>query len=323
MRKKLILLIIIIVIIGFVAFLLFNYNKKSDEVGSFLINLKETTGFSFGEVQDIEFNWFDNNNQIIVKGRGIEIKDLAYDQYEKVDEFFYQQGFELDDFNLVRNTLYAMKGFKKDNMVCILETLDSENKFNINCGFLNNSNLSLPLEEKIKDLFFNKYGDPDLEIIIIEQLDNYAKGEIIFGDDSTEIFLVAKRNDSWQIAYDGDEAIPCEQVEEYNFPEGFVQDCSSTQTIEVKQGEKFSISLRIMTLTNYAWLLGYLEEEYIGFSPEDISIISPESDDAKDLEENLKFTALKKGETKLKFFYTCCSVEKVPLEEKTYKIIIK
>ena len=121
MKKKIIIAIIVVIIVGVLVYVLLSFNKNLDETSAFLVGLKETIGLDFSEVQDVEFNWFINNDQVIIEGKGIETKDINYDQYEKVVEFFNQEGFDSDKFNLAIGALNKSLGYKKDNMVCVFE----------------------------------------------------------------------------------------------------------------------------------------------------------------------------------------------------------
>ncbi len=38
------------------------------------------------------------------------------------------------------------------------------------------------------------------------------------------MFLAAKVNDEWQIAFDGNGAVACEDLEDYNFPSDMIED---------------------------------------------------------------------------------------------------
>jgi len=327
MKKKIIISALIIISIG--VLLLFISNKEElDETSAFLINLKEATQLDFGDVYDTELVW----NELVIGGKGIEAKNMAYQQDEKIKEFFINQEFEEDDYNSSLGVLSRSFAFKKDSMVCILEVtvcdncldedlsiIELKNDLVVKCGFLDESNVPLSLINKIKDLFAKKYPNIEFDVYVEEQSDKYIRGSIVFEEEQGGGFLLAEKEDQWQIVYDGNGVIPCEQIEEYDFPEDFVGECDYIQTIEVKQGEVFSLSAIMNMFSGYAWAIGYYEEEYIGFSPEDISISSLENNE---LEEIFKLTALKKGETKIKLFYTCCGAENIPIEERTYRIII-
>jgi len=327
MKKKIIISAVVVISIG--VLLLFISNKKElDEVSAFLINLKETTGLDFGNVYDAELIW----NELTVSSKGIEADNMAYQQDEKIREFFINQGFEEDALNSRFGVLARSYAFKKDSLVCILEInmcddcLDEglaikefKNDLIVKCGFLSEFNAPLSLIDKIKDLFAKKYPNTEFDIFIEKQSGNYIQGSIVFENDQGGGFLLAEKQGQWQIVYDGNGVIPCEQIEEYDFPEAFVGECDYIQTIKVKQGQVFSLSLTMNMFSGYAWAIGYYEEEYIGFSPEDISIVSSENNE---LEETFNLTALEKGETKIKLFYTCCGAENIPIEERIYRITI-
>lgn len=335
MKKRNIILVIAIVIIvallGYFVYL--KFLKKPDEITVFLEELKANVELDFSEATDTEFNWSTADKELLIKGKAVEVKSVADKEYLKVEDYFNKQAFEQDNYNVVLGPLKRESGFKKGEMVCLFTVelceecldedsaiIDNKNDLRVECGFLN-AGTSISSKEALEYLFKEKYNNIELEINITEEKGDYARGEIGFKDGFGGIFLAFNNNGHWQIVYDGNGVIPCEQVEEYDFPEDMAQDCSYIQTMEVEQGEKFPISFYIDILSSYVWALGFLEEEHISFSPEDVSFTQdPNTNQA---EQVYQFTALEPGETKIKFLYTCCNAEKIPLEERVYKIIIK
>ncbi len=334
-RNIILIIIIVIVVIGVLGYFIYSrFLAKSDEITVFLEELGASVELDFSEVRDAEFNWSSIDKEVLIKGKAVEVKSVAEDQYLKVEDYFNQQGFEQDSYNAVLGPLKRASGYTKGEMICLFTVelceecldedsaiIDNKNDLKVECGFLS-TETSFSSEEALKNLFQEKYNNIDLEITIAEERGNYARGSISFKDGFGGMFLAFNNNGHWQIVFDGNGVISCEQVEEYEFPEDMINDCSYIQTIEVKQGEKFPVHFYGDVLSSYVWALGFFEQEYIEFSPEDVSF-EYTGEDNRQAEQSYYFTALKPGETKIKFLLTCCSAEKLPLEERIYKIIIK
>jgi len=91
----------------------------------------------------------------------------------------------------------------------------------------------------IKQLLADKYSYDiaDVHLTIGQQTVDHLRGGVKFKDEGAGgIVLAAKLNGVWQIAFDGNGAISCQDMEKYNFPEAMISDCapeSGSGTVKV------------------------------------------------------------------------------------------
>jgi len=135
-----------------------------DEVSVLLEDLEQETGIDFSEIQDVEFKWVVKVDPEIIEetvaGKGFEATDISSEQYDSVESFLIDRGFEKDLYNMADGTFVGLKGYKKDQIVCTV------------------SGGSTPQEPDINDVTV-KCGK--LEITIdVEELSQCAKDGEIF-----------------------------------------------------------------------------------------------------------------------------------------------
>ena len=86
-------------------------------------------------------------------------------------------------------------------------------------------------DEAIKRLFAEKYNKKisAIAIDISKETENHLRGMVKFEDEeepgNSGIFLAAMVYDNWELVFDGQGAIYCEEMEKYNFPEDMIEDC--------------------------------------------------------------------------------------------------
>jgi hypothetical protein len=90
----------------------------------------------------------------------------------------------------------------------------------------------ISMDEAIKRLFAEKYNKKvsAVTININKETENHIRGTVRFEDEeepgNSGIFLAAKVYDNWELVFDGQGAIYCGEMEEYNFPEDMIEDCA-------------------------------------------------------------------------------------------------
>jgi len=80
----------------------------------------------------------------------------------------------------------------------------------------------------IKEAFADKYGKPveDVIVDIDQQEDPYAKGSVRFsGEMGGGMWLAYQQEEEWLIIHDGHGTIPCQKVDDYDFPSTMVGEC--------------------------------------------------------------------------------------------------
>jgi len=97
---------------------------SSDEVLVLLENLEQETGIDFSEIQDVEFKWIvkvdPTITEEIVTGKGFEANRISSEQYDSVESFLIDRGFEKDLYNIADGLFVGLAGYKKDQIVCTI-----------------------------------------------------------------------------------------------------------------------------------------------------------------------------------------------------------
>ncbi len=263
MNKNLFILIaafIIGLLIGALAFSSKNNEGNSDvsketkdEIVILLENLKEKTKIDFSEIEDIEFKWNVEKNQkieeVAIQGKGFEVKGIPTENYEKIEVFFQDNNFEINLQNISSGTISGAAGYKKEQTVCLItegvagyeEAEDQwippepdKRDVKIKCGKGGDEiEPIISRDEAIKRLFAEKYSTKisAVKIDINKETENHLRGTVQILDKSVEgfgdslIFLAAKVYDNWELVFDGQGIISCEEMAKYNFPEDMIEDC--------------------------------------------------------------------------------------------------
>lgn len=327
------------------------------EILSLLEGLKKDTGINFPEILPVEIEWNVKKEQeieeMIIRGGGFDVVGLSIEQEEKIKEFITNKEFKEDIYNIADGTVSGLIGYKKDQTVCVVVSgatgyKDAEGQWippdpekrdvDVKCGKATVSiEHIITKEEVIKKLFAEKYNKKMAEVTlsIDQETEDHVRGGVEFlpgGLGEGGLFLAAKVDDLWELAFDGTGAIYCKEIEEYNFPEDMIEDCSEIQTqpaktengevVEVKSGEDFAITLKANPTTGYQWeadfdsnFIQLIDREYIPSSP---GLVGSGG------QEIFDFLILKTGKTDITFSYQREWEEGVPsIEKKVYKIIIK
>jgi len=93
-----------------------------DEVSVLLESLEQETGIDFSEIQPVDFKWVVKVDPKVeeeaVSGKGFEAERISSEQYDSVESFLADRGFEVDLYNMADGTFVGLKGYKKDQIVC-------------------------------------------------------------------------------------------------------------------------------------------------------------------------------------------------------------
>jgi hypothetical protein len=84
------------------------------------------------------------------------------------------------------------------------------------------------ISQSIKLLFSQKYQKPldQISLKVSRQETNHASGSVSFaGEAGGGLWLAANTDSGWQLAYDGNGIVPCDQILSYNFPASMVSEC--------------------------------------------------------------------------------------------------
>lgn len=122
----------------------------------------------------------------------------------------------------------------------------------------------------IKNLFAVKYNKKieDIVIDIDQQTDDFTRGGVNMnkGEGTGGLFLAAKVNGEWVLAYDGNGQIACEQVEQYNFPAEMIVDCFKDRVYLVLEGlgDETGINFSAISPKDFKWMYEGEDEKIIG-----------------------------------------------------------
>jgi len=91
--------------------------QESETVSSLFSKIKAKTGWDFSEQADVDFTWFTEKDEKIIKGKQIETKKVKNVNLT-VSNFFKEQGFQEDMMNISAGTVIGAVGYSKGNLVC-------------------------------------------------------------------------------------------------------------------------------------------------------------------------------------------------------------
>jgi len=166
-----------------------NVNKTDDpEVKILLEELKEITNIPFSEIEDVDFEWSNEQSQkVIMKGKGFEVKSVSRKYQTQINDFFGDRGFMILAYVVHPvGTALASSGeggsqvfYIKDEIVCNIigkTNIDNEEpilpetsgQIEVRCGNVNNvdSPIIKALLEDLKvitNIPFSEIKDVDFE----------------------------------------------------------------------------------------------------------------------------------------------------------------
>ncbi len=259
MVKKIIWIIVIIFIFAAGGFLWRNFQQVNlnpgpdegikNQAEELLLGLKENTGIAFSEIMPIKFQWNSLNEEMIVvskivNGWGFEKENATPESVTKIDEYFQEADFVIDEYNIASGAVGSLTGYKKEQIVCQVSSLDrlddqsfsQDNQvmdLSVNCAKVDfDPSTELSVEFLIEKLLAEKYEKEvaEIDLEIVQKTENYFRGTAVFqpgGAENTGLVLAAKTDDGWQLVFDGNGSFSCYLLEEYGFPEEMRQGCSS------------------------------------------------------------------------------------------------
>jgi len=343
MSKPLLIVILLVVALGG-GYLIFGTGLLKDAPTVTLEEVAEELEVNYPEIDEKEFDWNVEKDESIqainIIGKGFEVTEVQNDQYLKVDEYFIDQGFERDVYNIAAGTVGELTGYKKDQLVCIVIAgfsgykdasgqwipPDPQKKdIDVYCGLTEEEiDKDLSKEEQITLAFANRYNRKmsQISVAIEQETDTHARGIVIFqpgGSDNTGAFLAVKEDDLWRIVFDGQGVISCEETAKYGFPSEMVEDCEETNNIEISVGEEFSIALASNPSTGYSWMVE-VDEEFVEMTSQSFM---PQSEQVgAGGVEVFTFNPMIEGETEIKFSYLRPWESVQPLDIQVYSITI-
>lgn len=137
-------------------------------------------------------------------------------------------------------------------------------------------------------------------------------------------FLAVKQADEWQLAFDGDTAVPCAVLRQYNAPAAMVTGCHKAEdrAIRVVEDDVFTIDLEANAATGYSWeaefdtaLLELVSREYTAHEASASMVGSSGI-------ETFTFKALEVGDSEIHFSYSRSWEEEPPAQEEVRLVII-
>jgi len=128
-----------------------------DEVSVLLEDLEQETGIDFSEAQPVDFKWVVKVTPKVVEeeavsGKGFEAEHISSEQYNSVESFLTDGGFEKDLYNMAAGTFVGLKGYKKDQIVCTVSGGSTPQEpdikdVTVNCGKLEKTEMEYATED--------------------------------------------------------------------------------------------------------------------------------------------------------------------------------
>lgn len=94
-------------------------NISVEETKTPIDALKEIEGVDFSTPEKHSFEWKTgyDTEPILVNGQKISAHTLLEDS-QKIDSYFFENSFKIDEYNLADGTTASLAGFKKEDFVC-------------------------------------------------------------------------------------------------------------------------------------------------------------------------------------------------------------
>lgn len=208
------------------------------------------TNIDFSEPVDVVLTW-QVESETAVESLTLDAlmisADTVVDQdFQKIKNLIENDGFEDDAYNGRGSFVGESRAYRKDNfsLVCVLsgilsdfdldepryEPQTTDRDVNIICAILDKSLVpEISVEKRIREALAEKHGKKvsQTEITITQETEDHARGSVVFqpgGSENSGMFLAANVNGEWQIAFDGNGAVACQDLEDYNFPSDMVED---------------------------------------------------------------------------------------------------
>lgn len=131
MSKTIITVVIIIIVLGLGYWLYqstltpeeeMKKEETKDEILVLLEGLNKKTGVNFSGIESVEMKWVvevdPRVQEITIGGKGFEANRISTEQYNSIERFLKDNGFEIDLYNIASGTVAELTGYKNDQIVC-------------------------------------------------------------------------------------------------------------------------------------------------------------------------------------------------------------
>ncbi len=138
-----------------------------DEVSDLLEDLEQETGIDFSEAQPVDFKWIVKVDPKVeeeaVSGKGFEAERISSEQYDSIELFLKDNGFEVDLYNIAAGTISELTGYIKGKTICTVAggftgykegesqwvPTDTDNDWDttINCGKVEKTEMEYAIED--------------------------------------------------------------------------------------------------------------------------------------------------------------------------------
>ncbi|RJR28978.1 hypothetical protein C4564_04095 [Candidatus Microgenomates bacterium] len=203
-------------------------SPNPDKLKSVVDEIEKLTRLALKETQQVSIPWSVNGtgekDKISINGREYSFEKIT-DAYDKLAKAFEQTGFALDRFNVTTDTKGSVTGYRLDDLICLLSTVDASLK----CGELPvNLDIENDDDKMILGLLSQELEleSDKINLSYANKTDTRARGYVT-ASGATRTFLAAKQEGLWKMVYVGGGDFSCEEVEPYNFPEYMVDDCQT------------------------------------------------------------------------------------------------
>jgi hypothetical protein len=219
---------------------------KNANVSSLINNLINQTQVELTQIGIETFTWNNKDGSISIDGYLFEANSLDDKQYQDIFEFFENNDFNIDQYNVAAGVVGASTGFSRDNMKCIVSfvisdydptdpqyqpTADSKKNVQITCGYPKDDKLLLPesAAAEIAQLLADKHQKKfsEISVTVDQESENHIRGSVQFQPVNEPgnggWFLAAKVNGNWKLVFDGNGTPFCDEIASYNFPADMIE----------------------------------------------------------------------------------------------------
>lgn len=220
----------------------------ADNVNALVDEIKKTTEVSFTLTGDTEFNWIVGKESVTtdakIKGVLYQAKGITLANYNRVEEYL-ARNFEADSYNLADGVEGGLRGYYLAYMVCdlnfkrtemrendrgLLEPVGDSLDVKLECGYFNKNDIpNLIVGQLIKEELGKKYQKAvsEVSVKIIRRDETHVAGSVVFGQGGQGeggLFLAVKSGDSWQLVYDGNGSVNCQELKgRYGFSDDMLR----------------------------------------------------------------------------------------------------
>jgi len=221
-----------------------------EDINQLFSQIKSETGINFSGSEETELQWQVESEKAVevltLEALMISADEVGDESFKKIRPLMKNDGFEDDKYNGRGSFFAEYNAYRKDNfsLVCttsgIFSDFDPDNlryepkttdrDVNIICAILDKSLVpEISKEKRIREALAQKHNKKvsQTEITISQETENHARGSVVFqpgGSENSGMFLAAKVNNEWQIAFDGNGAVACSDLEDYYFPNDMIKD---------------------------------------------------------------------------------------------------